>query len=138
MGSEIGEGAKIGNFVETKNTVLAPGAKANHLTYLGDAHIGAKTNIGAGTITCNYDGFAKYRTEIGEGVFIGSNTALVAPVSVADGAIVGAGSTITDKIEADALAIARGHQRNIKMGQPAFARERRIRRGGRRHVLMVG
>lgn len=119
-GSEIGEGAKIGNFVETKNTVLAPGAKANHLTYLGDAHVGAKTNIGAGTITCNYDGFNKYKTTIGEGVFIGSNTALIAPVTVADGAIVGAGSTITESIEADDLAIARGRQRNVDEGAALF------------------
>lgn len=119
-GSEIGEAARVGNFVETKNTVIEPGAKANHLTYLGDAHIGAKSNIGAGTITCNYDGFAKYRTEIGEAVFIGSNTALVAPVTVADGAIVGAGSTITADIAADDLAVARGRQRNIQEGAARF------------------
>ncbi|MEM7043396.1 MAG: bifunctional UDP-N-acetylglucosamine diphosphorylase/glucosamine-1-phosphate N-acetyltransferase GlmU [Pseudomonadota bacterium] len=119
-GSEIGEGARIGNFVETKNTVMEAGAKANHLTYLGDAHIGAKTNIGAGTITCNYDGFSKYRTEIGEGVFIGSNSALVAPVTIADGAIVGAGSTITSDVPADDLAIARGRQRNIGEGAARF------------------
>ena len=119
-GSEIGEAARVGNFVETKNTVVEPGAKANHLTYLGDAHIGAKSNIGAGTITCNYDGFGKHRTEIGEAVFIGSNTALVAPVTVADGAIVGAGSTITADIAADDLAIARGRQRNIREGAARF------------------
>jgi bifunctional UDP-N-acetylglucosamine pyrophosphorylase/glucosamine-1-phosphate N-acetyltransferase len=119
-GSEIGEGARIGNFVETKNAVLEAGAKANHLTYLGDAHIGAKSNIGAGTITCNYDGFNKYRTEIGDGVFIGSNTALVAPIAVAGGAMVGAGSTITDDVPADDLAIARGRQRNIQDGSARF------------------
>ena len=119
-GSEIGEKARIGNFVETKNTVMEAGAKANHLSYVGDAHVGAKTNIGAGTITCNYDGFGKYKTNIGEGVFIGSNTALIAPVNVADGAIVGAGSTITTSVEADDLAIARGRQRNISEGAAKF------------------
>ncbi|MEZ5935985.1 MAG: bifunctional UDP-N-acetylglucosamine diphosphorylase/glucosamine-1-phosphate N-acetyltransferase GlmU [Alphaproteobacteria bacterium] len=119
-GSEIGERAKIGNFVETKNTVLASGAKANHLTYLGDAAIGAKSNIGAGTITCNYDGFNKYRTEIGEGVFVGSNTALVAPVTIADGAMIGAGSTITEDVPADGLAIARGRQANMPEGAARF------------------
>ncbi len=119
-GSEIGDGARIGNFVETKNTVVEPGAKANHLTYLGDAHIGAKSNIGAGTITCNYDGFYKYRTEIGRGVFVGSNTALVAPVTIGNGAMVGAGSTVTEDIAADDLAIARGRQRNIESGGAAF------------------
>ena len=119
-GSEIGDGARIGNFVETKNAVVEPGAKANHLTYLGDAHIGAKSNIGAGTITCNYDGFYKYRTEIGQEVFIGSNTALVAPVAIGNGAMVGAGSTITGDIAADDLAIARGRQRNIEGGSATF------------------
>ncbi len=119
-GSEIGEGARIGNFVETKNTVMAAGAKANHLTYLGDAQIGAKSNIGAGTITCNYDGFYKYRTEIGDGVFVGSNTALIAPVTVGDGAVVGAGSTITEDVATGDLAIARGRQRNIEEGGARF------------------
>jgi len=123
-GSEIGEGAKLGNFVETKKTVMEAGAKANHLTYLGDAHVGAKSNIGAGTIVCNYDGFGKYQTEIGEGVFVGSNTALVAPVTLAEGAIVGAGSTITDPVAADDLAIARGRQRNIKDGAAHFRARR--------------
>lgn len=112
-GSEIGPGARIGNFVETKNARLAAGAKASHLTYLGDATIGARANIGAGTITCNYDGFAKHQTEIGAGAFIGSNTALVAPVSVGAAAIVGAGSTITHDVPPDALAIARGRQQNL-------------------------
>lgn len=109
-GSVLGDGVKIGNFVETKNAQLGPGAKANHLSYLGDASIGAKANIGAGTITCNYDGFFKYRTQIGAGAFIGSNSALVAPVSIGDGAIVGAGSTVTRDVAADALALARGTQ----------------------------
>jgi bifunctional UDP-N-acetylglucosamine pyrophosphorylase/glucosamine-1-phosphate N-acetyltransferase len=109
-GSIIGPKAKVGNFVETKNTTLAAGAKANHLSYLGDARVGEKTNVGAGTITCNYDGFGKYRTEIGAGAFIGSNSALVAPVTVGDGAIIAAGSVITQDVAADALAVGRGRQ----------------------------
>ncbi|HEU0095438.1 MAG TPA: bifunctional UDP-N-acetylglucosamine diphosphorylase/glucosamine-1-phosphate N-acetyltransferase GlmU, partial [Rhizomicrobium sp.] len=109
-GAQIGEGAHIGNFVEVKNAVIGAGAKANHLTYLGDADVGAKANIGAGTITCNYDGFTKARTRIGAGAFIGSDTALVAPVTVGDGAITAAGSVITRDVAADALAIARGQQ----------------------------
>ncbi|HEX8469285.1 MAG TPA: bifunctional UDP-N-acetylglucosamine diphosphorylase/glucosamine-1-phosphate N-acetyltransferase GlmU [Allosphingosinicella sp.] len=109
-GTVIGENAKIGNFVETKKARLGAGAKANHLTYLGDAEIGAGANVGAGTITCNYDGFFKYGTVIGEGAFIGSNSALVAPVSIGAGAIVGAGSVVTKDVEADALALARGKQ----------------------------
>jgi len=109
-GTEIGEGAKIGNFVETKKAKLGKGAKASHLTYLGDAEIGAGANVGAGTICCNYDGYFKYRTVIGEGAFIGSNSALVAPVSIGAGAIVAAGSVVTRDVEADALALARGKQ----------------------------
>ena len=109
-GSDIGPGAKLGNFVETKNTRLEPGAKASHLSYLGDTTVGAAANIGAGTITCNYDGFGKYPTRIGAGAFIGSNTALVAPVSVGDGAIVAAGSTITHDVPGDGFAIARARQ----------------------------
>jgi bifunctional UDP-N-acetylglucosamine pyrophosphorylase/glucosamine-1-phosphate N-acetyltransferase len=109
-GSEIGEGARIGNFVETKKARLGKGAKANHLTYLGDAEVGAGANVGAGTITCNYDGFFKYGTSIGEGAFIGSNSALVAPVAIGAGAIVGAGSVITSDVAPDALAVARGKQ----------------------------
>ncbi|MDY0883837.1 bifunctional UDP-N-acetylglucosamine diphosphorylase/glucosamine-1-phosphate N-acetyltransferase GlmU [Dongia soli] len=109
-GSEIGEDAHVGNFVETKNTKLGAGAKANHLTYLGDAEVGAKSNVGAGTITCNYDGFLKEKTLIGKGAFIGSNSSLVAPVKIGDGAIVGAGSVITRDVAADALAVARGAQ----------------------------
>jgi bifunctional UDP-N-acetylglucosamine pyrophosphorylase/glucosamine-1-phosphate N-acetyltransferase len=103
----VREGARVGNFVEMKKAVLGPGAKANHLTYLGDAEVGAGANIGAGTITCNYDGFLKYRTVIGEGAFIGSNSALVAPVTIGAGAIVGAGSVVTSDVEADALALVR-------------------------------
>ncbi len=109
-GTVLEPGAKIGNFVETKKAHLGAGAKANHLTYLGDCSIGAKANIGAGTITCNYDGFFKYRTEIGEGAFIGSNSALVAPVTIGAGAIVGAGSVIVKNVAADELAVARGKQ----------------------------
>jgi len=109
-GSEIGAGAHIGNFVEIKNSRIEAGAKVNHLTYLGDATVGAKANIGAGTITCNYDGIAKHRTEIGAGAFIGSNSALVAPVTIGAQATVGAGSVITAEVPADALAVARGRQ----------------------------
>src|ERR1700678_179106 len=109
-GAAIGEGAHIGNFVEVKNSAIGAGTKANHLTYLGDATVGADVNIGAGTITCNYDGFGKYRTEIGDGAFIGSDTALVAPVKVGAGAITGAGSVITKDVAPDALAVARGSQ----------------------------
>jgi len=109
-GSVLGEKSKIGNFVEMKKAVLGPGAKANHLSYLGDASVGAGANIGAGTITCNYDGFFKYRTEIGAGAFIGSNSALVAPVSIGPGAIIGAGSVVTADVSADALALVRPPQ----------------------------
>jgi bifunctional UDP-N-acetylglucosamine pyrophosphorylase/glucosamine-1-phosphate N-acetyltransferase len=110
-GAELGRKSKVGNFVEVKKARLGEGAKANHLTYLGDADIGAGANIGAGTITCNYDGFFKYRTTIGEGAFIGSNSALVAPVKIGDGAIVGAGSVITGDVDPDALALGRGEQK---------------------------
>ncbi|MEK7264923.1 MAG: bifunctional UDP-N-acetylglucosamine diphosphorylase/glucosamine-1-phosphate N-acetyltransferase GlmU, partial [Pseudomonadota bacterium] len=113
-GARLGEEAKVGNFVEVKNADLGPGAKVSHLTYIGDAAIGAKANIGAGTITCNYDGFSKHKTEIGAGAFIGSNTALVAPVKIGEGAYVGSGSVITKDVEADALAVARGRQSEIK------------------------
>jgi bifunctional UDP-N-acetylglucosamine pyrophosphorylase/glucosamine-1-phosphate N-acetyltransferase len=109
-GAVLGEHSKIGNFVEMKKAVLGVGAKASHLTYLGDAEVGPGVNIGAGTITCNYDGFFKYKTVIGAGAFIGSNSALVAPVTIGAGAIVGAGSVITGDVEADALALARGKQ----------------------------
>ncbi len=109
-GAVLREGVHIGNFVEVKNAVLGAGVKANHLAYLGDAAIGAGTNVGAGTITCNYDGRAKHRTTIGEGAFIGTNSSLVAPVSIGDRAYVGSGSVITDDVPADALAIGRGRQ----------------------------
>ncbi len=126
-GAEVGEDAHVGNFVELKKTKLGKGAKANHLTYLGDAEIGAGTNIGAGTITCNYDGFGKYTTRIGEGAFIGSNSALVAPVSIGAGAIVAAGSVVTRDVEDDALAVARGVQ-EVKPGWAARFRERMRKR----------
>ncbi|MBB3065203.1 bifunctional UDP-N-acetylglucosamine diphosphorylase/glucosamine-1-phosphate N-acetyltransferase GlmU [Limibacillus halophilus] len=115
-GSLIGEGARIGNFVETKNTTLEAGAKANHLAYLGDATIGSGANIGAGAITCNYDGFAKHRTEIGAGAFIGSNAALVAPATIGKGAIVGAGSTVGGEIADDELIVTRAPAKRIKEG----------------------
>lgn len=106
-GADIGAQAHIGNFVEIKNARIEEGAKANHLTYIGDARVGARANIGAGTITCNYDGFAKHVTEIGAGAFIGSNSALVAPVSIGEGAYIGSGSVITRNVPADALALTR-------------------------------
>ena len=109
-GADIAINARIGNFVEIKQSTIEEGAKVNHLTYIGDARVGAKANIGAGTITCNYDGFAKNRTDIGAGAFIGSNSALVAPVTIGDGAYIGSGSVITKSVEADALAVARGRQ----------------------------
>jgi bifunctional UDP-N-acetylglucosamine pyrophosphorylase / glucosamine-1-phosphate N-acetyltransferase len=120
-GSDIRKGAHVGGFVEVKKSVVHEGAKVPHLSYIGDASIGRDSNIGAGTITCNYDGFAKYPTTIGEGVFIGSDTALVAPVRVGRGAYVAAGSTITENVPADALAIARGRQAN----KPGWAAARR-------------
>jgi bifunctional UDP-N-acetylglucosamine pyrophosphorylase/glucosamine-1-phosphate N-acetyltransferase len=109
-GVKLGDDADIGNFVELKNAHLEKGVKAHHLTYLGDAHVGEKANIGAGTITCNYDGFSKSRTEIGAGAFIGSNAALVAPVEIGEGAIIAAGSVITANVEPNALAVGRGRQ----------------------------
>jgi len=109
-GTRLGEGAHIGNFVELKETVMEAGAKAMHLSYIGDASVGAKTNIGAGTITCNYDGSEKHRTTIGKEAFIGSNSALVAPVTIGEGAYIGSGSVITDDVPAGALALGRGRQ----------------------------
>jgi bifunctional UDP-N-acetylglucosamine pyrophosphorylase/glucosamine-1-phosphate N-acetyltransferase len=111
-GSKIGEDAHVGNFVELKKTDLGKGAKANHLAYLGDATIGPKTNVGAGTITCNYDGEKKHRTVIGAGVFVGSNSTLVAPVTLADGSYIAAGSAVTTDVPAGALAIGRARQEN--------------------------
>jgi len=132
-GSAIGPDAHVGNFVELKNAVLGEGAKANHLTYLGDATIGAGSNIGAGTITCNYDGFFKYRTDIGSDVFIGSNSALVAPLRVGDGALIAAGSTVTRDVPADAIVLARGEQIE-KPGQASRFRAMKRRQKDRQSV----
>jgi bifunctional UDP-N-acetylglucosamine pyrophosphorylase/glucosamine-1-phosphate N-acetyltransferase len=110
--NDVGAGAHVGNFVELKKTRLGAGAKANHLAYLGDAEIGAKTNIGAGTITCNYDGAKKHRTEIGDNAFVGSNATLVAPVQVGNDSYIGAGSVITEAVPEGALAVGRGRQAN--------------------------
>jgi bifunctional UDP-N-acetylglucosamine pyrophosphorylase/glucosamine-1-phosphate N-acetyltransferase len=126
-GTRLAEGTKVGNFVELKKAQVGVGAKVNHLSYVGDASVGAKANIGAGTITCNYDGFGKYRTEIGEGAFIGSNTALVAPVTIGAGAIVGAGSVITSDVEPDSLALERSEQKGIAGWARRF-RERMTRK----------
>ena len=112
-GSELAAGVKVGNFVETKKAIVGKGSKLNHLSYIGDARIGEEVNVGAGTITCNYDGVNKSLTEIGDRAFIGSNSSLVAPVSVGAGATIGAGSTITSKVDEDQLSVARGKQRNI-------------------------
>jgi bifunctional UDP-N-acetylglucosamine pyrophosphorylase / glucosamine-1-phosphate N-acetyltransferase len=109
-GADIGANARLGNFVEVKQSTIEDGAKINHLTYIGDARVGAKANIGAGTVVCNYDGFAKHRTDIGAGAFVGSNSSLVAPVTIGDGSYIGSGSVITKAVDPDALAIARGRQ----------------------------
>jgi bifunctional UDP-N-acetylglucosamine pyrophosphorylase/glucosamine-1-phosphate N-acetyltransferase len=126
-GSDIGEGAHVGNFVETKKAKLGKGAKANHLSYLGDAEIGAGVNIGAGTITCNYDGVHKYVTRIADGAFVGSDATLVAPITIGKGAYVGAGSCITEDVPADSLAIARSKQ-VVKEGWAKARREARAAR----------
>ncbi len=120
----VGPGVHIGNFVEVKAATIGPGAKINHLSYIGDAEIGAGTNIGAGTITCNYDGISKHKTSIGADAFIGSNSSLVAPVSVGDHAMVGAGSTITGDVEDDALAVTRADQKNLKGGALRWRKRR--------------
>lgn len=127
-GSHIGEDAHIGNFVETKKTKIGKGSKANHLTYLGDTQVGSGANIGAGTITCNYDGVHKFPTVIGDRVFVGSQSALVAPVMIGDGSYVAAGSVITDDVPADALALARARQ----VTKPHWARNRRAQREARK------
>src|SRR5882762_203315 len=121
-GTSLGEGARIGNFVETKAATLEAGVKVNHLSYIGDAHVGANSNIGAGTITCNYDGFGKHKTEIGSGAFVGSNSSLVAPVKIGNGAYVGSGSVITKDVPDDALAVERSPQ-TIREGGAARYRE---------------
>jgi bifunctional UDP-N-acetylglucosamine pyrophosphorylase/glucosamine-1-phosphate N-acetyltransferase len=129
-GAELGERSKVGNFVEIKNARLGRQAKANHLSYIGDADVGTLANIGAGTITCNYDGFFKYRTRIGEGAFIGSNSSLVAPVNVGAGAIVGAGSVITRDVEGEALGVTRAEQKELS-GWAARFRERQSAKKGK-------
>src|SRR5262249_12074608 len=120
-GSEIGEGAHVGNFVETKKARLGRGSKANHLTYLGDAEIGAQVNIGAGTITCNYDGVNKHLTVVEDGAFVGSDSTLVATVRIGKGAYVAAGSTITENVPEDSLALGRSRQAT----KEGWARQRR-------------
>jgi bifunctional UDP-N-acetylglucosamine pyrophosphorylase/glucosamine-1-phosphate N-acetyltransferase len=127
-GSEIGEEAHVGNFVETKKARLGKGAKANHLSYLGDAVVGAGANIGAGVITCNYDGVHKHTTTIGAGAFVGSDSTLVAPVTIGDGAYIGAGSCITREVPADALSVARGRQ----ITKEGWATARRLRQNAER------
>jgi bifunctional UDP-N-acetylglucosamine pyrophosphorylase/glucosamine-1-phosphate N-acetyltransferase len=115
-GTSLGDGAKIGNFVEAKASTLGAGVKVNHLSYIGDTEIGANTNVGAGTITCNYDGFAKHKTTIGKGVFVGTNSSLVAPIKIGDGAYIGSGSVITRDVPADAMAVERSPQNNREGG----------------------
>lgn len=124
-GTKIGAGARVGNFVEVKNATLEEGAKVNHLTYIGDASVGEGANVGAGTITCNYDGYEKHRTEIGAGAFIGSNSALVAPVKIGSGAYVGSGSVISKDVPADALAVVRGP---LRVNEDWAARMRKRRK----------
>jgi bifunctional UDP-N-acetylglucosamine pyrophosphorylase/glucosamine-1-phosphate N-acetyltransferase len=139
-GSHVKAGAHVGNFVELKKTVLGEGSKASHLTYLGDATIGAGVNIGAGTITCNYDGDKKHQTVIEDGAFIGSDTQLVAPVRVSAGAYVGAGSCITDDVPAGALGVARARQRNIlgwvaRRKKKPEARSKNLNPASKRRIL---
>jgi len=119
-GTSLGDGAKIGNFVETKAATLEAGVKVNHLSYIGDTHVGEGTNIGAGTITCNYDGFSKHQTEIGKGAFIGTNSSLVAPVKIGNGAYIGSGSVITKDVPDDAMAVERGLQTNREGGAARY------------------
>jgi len=119
-GTSLGEGARIGNFVETKAATLEAGVKVNHLSYIGDAHVGAGANIGAGTITCNYDGFGKHRTTIGAGAFVGSNSSLVAPLQIGSGAYIGSGSVITREVPDDALAVERSQQTNRENGAKRY------------------
>jgi bifunctional UDP-N-acetylglucosamine pyrophosphorylase/glucosamine-1-phosphate N-acetyltransferase len=125
-GTSLGDGAKIGNFVETKAAQIDAGAKVNHLTYIGDAHIGPNANIGAGTITCNYDGFGKHKTEIGAGAFVGSNSSLVAPVKIGPGAYIGSGTVVTRDVPEDALGVARSPQ-EVREGWAKRFREAKVR-----------
>ena len=119
-GTSLGDGAKIGNFVETKAAIIEAGAKVNHLSYVGDAHVGANANLGAGTITCNYDGFSKHKTLIGEGAFVGTNSSLVAPVKIGKGAYIGSGSVITKDVPDDALAVERSQQTTREGGAKRY------------------
>ena len=125
-GANLQEGAKVGNFVEIKAAEIGRGAKVNHLSYIGDASVGAACNIGAGTITCNYDGYSKHRTEIGANAFIGTNSSLVAPVKVGAGAYIGSGSVISEDVAPDALALGRGRQ----VEKPGWAKDFRDSRKG--------
>jgi len=125
-GTSLGDGAKIGNFVETKAATLEAGVKVNHLSYIGDTEIGANSNIGAGTITCNYDGFTKSKTIIGKGAFVGTNSSLVAPVKIGDGAYIGSGSVITKDVPDDAMAVERSQQ-SIREGGASRYREAKTR-----------
>jgi bifunctional UDP-N-acetylglucosamine pyrophosphorylase/glucosamine-1-phosphate N-acetyltransferase len=131
-GAQIGRDVHIGNFVEVKKAIIEDGAKANHLSYIGDARIGAGSNIGAGTITCNYDGFDKHFTDVGRNVFIGSNSALVAPVKINDGAYVGAGSVITKDVESDALAVERSEQRSVGRWAAKFRERKRAEKAAKK------
>jgi bifunctional UDP-N-acetylglucosamine pyrophosphorylase / glucosamine-1-phosphate N-acetyltransferase len=130
-GARLDEGVHIGNFVEVKNSRIGKGTKANHLSYLGDATVGAGANIGAGTITCNYDGFDKHQTKIGDGAFIGSNSALVAPVTVAEGAYVGAGSIIAEDVAKDALALTRAGHRHVEDWAENFRKRKRAEKAAK-------
>jgi bifunctional UDP-N-acetylglucosamine pyrophosphorylase / glucosamine-1-phosphate N-acetyltransferase len=130
-GADLGENTRVGNFVEIKNASVEAGAKVNHLSYIGDARIGEKANIGAGTITCNYDGFNKSHTDIGAGAFIGSNSALVAPVKIGDGATVGAGSTISNDVPPDDLTVTRAPQKNISGGAERLRKRYRAEKEAR-------
>src|SRR6266850_1793411 len=125
-GNSLGDGSKVGNFVEMKASTLEAGVKVNHLSYIGDTHVGAKTNIGAGTITCNYDGFSKHKTMIGAGAFIGTNSSLVAPVKIGNGAYIGSGSVITKDVPDDAMAVERSPQSNREGGAARY-REMKMR-----------
>jgi bifunctional UDP-N-acetylglucosamine pyrophosphorylase/glucosamine-1-phosphate N-acetyltransferase len=127
-GTSLGEGAKVGNFVETKAATLEAGVKVNHLSYIGDAHVGANSNIGAGTITCNYDGFSKHKTTIGAGAFVGTNSSLVAPVKIGSGAYIGSGSVITKDVPDDAMAVERSPQTNREGGATRY---RELKTGGK-------
>lgn len=125
-GAELHERVEVGNFVEIKESVLKPGSKVKHLSYLGNSTIGSKANIGAGTITCNYDGYEKYSTYIGDGVRVGANTSLIAPITIGDGALVGAGSVLTQKVPPNALAVSRSEQKTIPEGAKRFRQKKKI------------